>query len=240
MPRTVLIADRDPQILNDLATYFASEPFAVLTVGSAAEARAAVLQGTPSLVVAGTEFADAPPLDLARWILARAARPRLIVLCERADPVDRTIGLELGADDCMSKPVFPRELLARIRSVMRRADEGCAPRTAAPVQVQGYSINLPSRLVTLPSGGTAVLSVTEARVLETLIAQRGAPVSREELSRHALGRPWNPEERALDQHVASLRRKLFVPTPLKPLIHTVRNVGYTIDRDEARPDRPRA
>lgn len=240
MPRTVLIADRDPQLLTDLATYFASEPFATLTVGSAAEARATVLQGTPSLVVAGTEFADAPPLDLVRWILARTPRPRLIVLCERADPVDRTIGLELGADDCMSKPVFPRELLARIRSVMRHADARGASRAATPVQVQGYSINLPSRHVTLPSGETAVLSVTEARVLETLIAQRGAPVSREELSRHALGRPWNPQERALDQHVASLRRKLFVPTPLKPLIHTVRNVGYTIDRDEARPDGPQA
>lgn len=233
MPRTVLIADHDPSLLEHLASYFAAEPFTTLTATNAADARARIAQGEPRLVVAGTGFADAAPLDLARWILARPARPRLILLCERADPVDRTVGLEIGADDCMSKPVLPRELLARIRSVMRRGgDDAPKPTPVAPVQVQGYTINLLSRHVTLPSGNISVLSVTEARVLETLIAQRGAPVSRDELSRHALGRPWNPEERALDQHVASLRRKLFVPTPLKPLIHTVRNVGYTIDRDD--------
>lgn len=235
MPRSILIADPDLTTLNELAGYFASEPFATATAFSAAAARAAVVQAAPRLVVAASAFADAPPLDFARWLLARPARPRLILMCDRADPIDRTVGLEMGADDCLSKPVFPRELLARIRNVMRRASAADAfkARAADPVQVQGYSINLLSRHVNLPSGEIAVLSVTEARVLETLIAHRGAPVSREDLSRHALGRPWNPEERALDQHVASLRRKLFVPAPLKPLIHTVRNVGYTIDRDEA-------
>lgn len=236
MPRSVLIADPDTRLLAELTDYFAAEPFATVTATSAAQARAAIVQGVaPNVVVAGGEFPDASPLDLARWILARPARPRLILVCERDDPVDRTVGLELGADDCVSKPVFPRELLARIRSVARRTAEGAGPRprTAAPIQVQGYSVNLLSRLVALPSGETAVLSVTEARVLETLLDQRGAPVSRDALSRHALGRPWNPEERALDQHVASLRRKLYVPARFKPLIHTVRNVGYTIDRDEA-------
>ena len=84
-----------------------------------------------------------------------------------------------------------------------------------------------------------MLSWTEAKVLATLLEHLGTPVSRDVLSQRALGRVWSPEERALDQHIATLRRKLFVPEPLRPLIHTVRHVGYVIDQ-EAPPDPPAA
>lgn len=233
MPRTIVIADSDSTATGDLAAFFATEPFETVTANSVAAAQAAATRRTPEVVVVGTNFQDAPAFDMARWVLARASRPGLILICSRDDPIDRTIGLELGADDCMSKPVYPRELLARIHSVARRRDHAARPIPRQPVSVQGYTFNLLSRHVSLPSGETAVLSITEAKVLEALIEYRGMPVSRDQLSQRALGREWNPEERALDQHVASLRRKLFVPAPLKPPIHTVRHVGYTIDADSA-------
>ena len=241
MPRTIVIADNDPDITRDLAEYLLGEPLKTITVSSALAVKAEVVRRAPSLVVLGTNLEDAPALDIARWILNRPEKPGLILIHPRTDPIDRTIGLEMGADDCMSKPVFPRELLARIHSVLRRLPAaGANGRTAGAaggdvIVVQGYAINLASRQVVLPGGTNTALSWTEAKVLATLLEHRGTPVSRDVLSQHALGRVWSPEERALDQHIATLRRKLFVPEPFRPLIHTVRHVGYIIDQ-EAQPE----
>ncbi len=242
MPRTIVIADNDAHTTRDLSEYLVGEPFRAVFAHSTVTVKAEVTQRAPALVVLGTDFDDAPGLEIARWILNRPERPGLILIHPRPDPLDRTIALELGADDCMSRPVFARELLARIHSVLRRLPDAAAlPRVAThhDVVAHGYAINLASRQVVLPDGSTAALSWTEAKVLATLIEHQGAPVSRDVLSQRALGRPWVPEERALDQHIATLRRKLFVSEPFRALIHTVRNVGYTIDR-EARPDRPDA
>lgn len=236
MPRTIVIADNDPSITRDLAEYLLGEPFRTVTANSALALKAEVAQQAPVLVVLGTNLADAPALEVVRWILNRPEKPGLILINPRSDPIDRTIALEMGADDCMSKPVFPRELLARIHSVMRRlplaeARGANLGPTATTVVAQGYVIDLAARQVALPNGGTASLSWTEAKVLTTLLEHRGTPVSRDVLSQRALGRAWSPEERALDQHIATLRRKLFVPEPFRALIHTVRHVGYIIDRE---------
>lgn len=235
MPRSILIADSDAQTTRELNDYISGEPLEVVSAVTAAAAQAEMVRRAPRLVIAGTNFPDAPALDLARWVLARPSPPALILLTARADPIDRTVALEMGADDCMSKPIYPRELVARIHSLFRRLTpsnpQSLPIPSPEPIHARGFSVNLLSRHVTLPSGETAVLSATETKVLATLLEHRGAPVSRDELSQRALGRQWHPEERALDQHVASLRRKLFVPAPLMPLIHTVRHIGYTIDAD---------
>lgn len=243
MPRTIVIADNDPDTTRELAEYLGAEAFRTVTANSALTVKSEVAQRAPALVVLGTNLEDAPALEVARWILNRPEKPGLILIHPRTDPVDRTIGLEMGADDCMSKPVFPRELLARIHSVLRRLPvAGTPPRGRSGgdvVVVHGYAINLASRQVVTPGGASTVLSWTEAKVLATLLEHLGTPVSRDVLSQRALGRVWSPEERALDQHIATLRRKLFVPEPLRPLIHTVRHVGYVIDQ-EAPPDPPAA
>lgn len=240
MPRTIVIADNDPDTARDLAEYLLGEPFKTVVANSVLMLKAEVTQRAPALVVLGTDLDETPALEIARWILGRPEKPGLILIHPRTDPIDRTIGLEMGADDCMSRPIFARELLARIHSVLRRLpDAGSVSRGGAAkgdvVVVQGYAINLASRQVVLPDGSATALSWTEAKVLATLIEHQGTPVSRDVLSQRALGRAWSPEERALDQHIATLRRKLYVSEPFRPLIHTVRNVGYTIDR-EARPE----
>lgn len=243
MPRVIVVADPDPAFTSELAEYFSRELFQTVVANTGAAAQAAVAKKTPSVVVAGADFPDAPGLGLARWVLARPSQPGLIQICSRPDPVERTIAIEMGADDCLSKPVSPRELLARIHGLVRRLaksrDFGAVAPDAGPMTVQGFWINLLSRHVTLPSGETVVLSATETKVLAALIDNRGSPVSRDELCQRALGRIWNPEERALDQHIATLRRKLFVPPSFRPLIHTVRHVGYIIDQ-EAQPESPGA
>lgn len=233
MGQCILIADNDRETVRSLADPLAGEAFETVVVETGMDARKEVGRRNPSLVVLGTNLGDAPGLDLARWILARPSRPGLILLSARADPIDRTIGLEMGADDYVSKPFFPRELLARVHSVLRRlrrADEDFAmPPKAETVSALGYTANLLSRQVVLPHGAMATLSWTEAKVLSALLEHRGVPVTRDVLSQRALGRSWSPDERALDQHVAALRRKLHSPPPAKPLIVTVRHVGYVIE-----------
>lgn len=233
MRQTIVIADNDRETIQCLSGQLAGEAFETVAVNNGLDMKKEVGRWDAGLVVLGTELGDAPGLELARWVLARPSRPGLILLSSRADPIDRTIGLEMGADDYISKPFFPRELLARIHSVLRRLrraeDDVPLPPKAEMVTAMGYTANLLSRQVILPHGDTATLSWTEAKVLSALLENRGVPVTRDMLSQRALGRSWSPDERALDQHVAALRRKLHSPPPAKPLIVTVRHVGYVIE-----------
>lgn len=235
MRQTIVIADNDRETIRSLEEHLGNEAFDTVVAHTGLDMKKEVGRRNASLVVLGTGLGDASGLELARWVLTRPSRPGLIMLSARADPIDRTIGLEMGADDYVSKPFFPRELLARIHSVLRRLrraeEELSPPPKAEVVTALGYTANLLSRQVVLPHGATATLSWTEAKVLSALLENLGVPVTRDVLSQRALGRSWSPEERALDQHVAALRRKLHSPPPAKPLIVTVRHVGYVIEGD---------
>ncbi len=237
MRHTIVIADNDRDTIHALAEFLADEALDTVFVDSGQEAKREIARHNPSLVVLGTNFSDIPGLELARWTLSRPSRPGLILLSSRADPLDRTIGLEMGADDYVSKPFFTRELLARIHSLLRRlpppmpGEDFSLQAKAKTLSAWGYTLNLHSRLVSLPHGATATLSWTEAKVLAALIDHQGVPMTRDMLSRKALGRAWVADERALDQHVASLRRKLHSPPPAKPLIITIRHVGYLVEAE---------
>lgn len=237
MRHTIVIADNDRETVHALAELLADEAYDAVFADNGLEAKREISRRNPNLVVLGTSFSDIPGLELARWILSRPSRPGLILLSPRADPIDRTIGLEMGADDYVSKPFFARELLARVHSVLRRlhppmpGEELPLQPKAETLSAWGYTLNLQSRQVSLPGGGTVSLSWTEAKVLSALLDHRGVPLTRDMLSRKALGRTWAPDERALDQHVASLRRKLHSPSSAKPLIVTVRHVGYLIETE---------
>lgn len=237
MRHTIVIADNDRETVRALAEHLADEAFDTVFADTGQEAKREVSRRNPALVVMGTNFGDIPGLELARWILSRPSRPGLILLSSRTDPIDRTIGLEMGADDCISKPFFARELLARMHSVLRRLPQPVPSEEFSPqpkvetLSAWGYTLYLSTRQVSLPHGGTVMLSWTEAKVLSALLDRRGVPLNRDVLSRKALGRAWTPDERALDQHVASLRRKLYSPPPARPLIITVRHVGYLVEAE---------
>lgn len=235
MHHTIVFADNDRMTAQAMAAYLADEAFEAIFLDDGATVQREIGRRNPSLVVLGANFGDVSGVDIARWLMSRPSRPGIILLSSRSDPIDRTIYLEMGADDCLSKPFFARELLARIHSVLRRlhphspGEESRAEPRTETMAASGFRFNPRSRQVCLPHGALVTLSRTEAKVLSALLDNRGAPMTRDMLSLRALGRNWNPDDRALDQHIAALRRKLETPHPGKSLIATVRHVGYMVE-----------
>lgn len=144
------------------------------------------------------------------------------MLTARGEDVDRIVGLELGADDYLPKPFNPRELVARIRAVMRRLDDRKPPEER--VVVGNVELNPAAHLATL-DGEALDLTSSELAVLEVLLRAAGTVVSRETLSQKALGRRYSPLDRSIDVHVSNLRKKLG-----QGVIRTVRGVGYLYAR----------
>lgn len=230
MQGRLLVIDDEEDLAATLVRFFSAEGMNVEVARKAADGKKLLAEACFDVVLLDVGLPDQSGFDLARWILSQPDRPGLIFLSGRSDPVDRTIGLEIGADDYVTKPFYGRELLARVRGVMRRTgDAGRARSPAGSSAIAGYKINLTTRIATLPDGTNLCLSLTEAKVLGVLIENAGTPVSRDDLSRKALGRPWEPEERGLDQHIATLRRKLKDGRFGSSLIITVRHVGYMVD-----------
>ncbi len=165
----------------------------------------------------------------------------VIVVSGRSDEVERVVGIELGADDYVTKPVPLRELLARIRAVHRRAlraapaaaPEPAAPASPAPAEVLlgGTRIDLRRRIAVHATQGPVHLTAAEFAALELLVDAAPNPVSRESLCAHALRRPYHAEDRGVDQLILSLRRKLFGSDSALSVIISVRGQGYAIAAD---------
>ena len=144
------------------------------------------------------------------------------MLTARGDDVDRIVGLEMGADDYLPKPFNPRELLARLRAIMRRVDSSASP--SDRLSAQDLEMRPAARGVT--AGGKAIdLTSTEFSILETLMRHPGEVVSKEQLSIGGLGRPLGRFDRSIDMHVSNIRRKLLPFSPTDKL-KTIRGAGY--------------
>ena len=172
--------------------------------------------------------------DLLRSIRATSRIP-VLMLTARGDDVDRIVGLELGADDYLSKPFNPRELVARIRAILRRAQpdpRGSGERGAAPLTVDDVAMDLGRRVVR--RAGTAIeLTAVEFALLELLLRAAGSVVRREDLARGALGRSLMPFDRSIDVHVSRVRKKLGPRADGGERIATLRAVGYLYTRPGA-------
>jgi two-component system response regulator CpxR len=170
--------------------------------------------------------------DVLRELGAAHPTP-ILMLTARGDDVDRIVGLELGADDYLSKPFNPRELVARIRAILRRASNR-GSRTGAPevVEVGPIKLNLGLHQVRV-AGGAVPLTGAEFRVLELLMRSAGQVISRDALTEQALGRKLVPYDRSIDTHISNLRRKLKLETGTHPEIKNVRGSGYTLTLADA-------
>ena len=232
--RRILLVDDDGDLLTHTADYLATHGFSVVCAKNANELGRALLQGPVDLIILDVMLPGEGGLSICRR-LAMADGPPIIMLSALGEEVDRVTGLELGADDYLTKPCSPRELLARVRAVLRRratADrmEGQPSEPGRPVSkidFDGFSLNLMRRQLYAPNGSVIVLSSNEFTLLAALLENPGKVLSREELARYAGISEDTGVDRAIDMQVSRLRRKIHAETDSE-IIVTVRGQGYAL------------
>jgi DNA-binding response OmpR family regulator len=219
----ILLVDDDAELSAMVAELFAREGWATHAVLTGGDGERALANLRPELLLLDVMLPDANGYELCRrW---RHDHPALgiLMLTARGHPLDRVLGLEIGADDYLGKPFEPRELVARTRALLRRAAPG---RADAPLlRFDGLAIDLVRREVRV---GDAVLALTtvEFKLLVALARQPGRPLSREGLSEAVQAGAYRPQDRTVDVQVARLRRKLDDAGPGRRWIDTVRGEGY--------------
>ena len=221
MATQVLLADDDVELSGMLREYLEREGFAVTVVhdGDAAARRAREFQ----IVVLDVMMPQVDGIEALRRI-RQSSRVPVIMLTARGDDVDRIVGLELGADDYVPKPCTPRELVARLRAILRRAQPGS---DGGPIEVGPIALWPEKRRVQW-RGRELHLTSIEFNVLEVLMRNAGRVVSKQEISENALGRPLARFDRSIDVHLSSIRQKLGDGGKL---IRTVRGLGYHLVKE---------
>jgi two-component system response regulator CpxR len=228
----LLIVDDDQELCSLLVEYLAPEGFAVELLNNGMAALERLAQVMPDLVVLDVMLPELSGFEVLRRIRATSAVP-VIMLTARGEEVDRVVGLEMGADDYLPKPFSPRELVARIKAVLRRsAGEGGVASSASSVQWGPLRIDLRARCA-LVNDHDLELTGAEMRILEQLMRADAKAVTREELMMRALGRRLLPTDRSLDTHVSNLRRKLAKFTD-RVTLQSVRGTGYALALASAR------
>jgi two-component system, OmpR family, phosphate regulon response regulator OmpR len=229
MPHHLFIVDGDTALRDLLADFLESRGYVVTRLHSGAELLHRTRQSRPDLVVLGIDLPGHTGLDICRRLRLHDHALPIILISNRADEADRLIGFELGADDCLCKPFSARELLARVRAVLRRAGgDAPTPRVgdAAPQVRLGGQVFDPASRSLLRGGQHHVLSTMEFALLSELVAHPGQPLSRERLLNAIHTQGTRPLARTVDTAVMRLRR-LIEPNPSSPLyLQTVRGLGY--------------
>jgi DNA-binding response OmpR family regulator len=232
--RTILVVDDEPRIVELARDYLEHAGFTVLTASDGPSALQAARSRHPDLVVLDLGLPGLDGLDVTRQLRSgstTAAVP-IVMLTARDDELDKLLGLELGADDYLTKPFSPRELVARVRAVLRRAER---PVEAGEIVAAGdVTLDVP-RMRTEVAGRAVDLTPTEFTILLTLARQPGRIFTRSQLLDALHGVAFESYERAIDSHIKNLRRKVE-PAPREPrYVLTVYGVGYRFadDRGEA-------
>ena len=222
---TILIIDDDTDLCDLLRDYLTPEGFVVTAVHDGLLGVEQAVAGGPALVVLDVMLPGINGFEVLRRIRA-VSRVPVLMLTARGEDVDRIVGLEIGADDYLPKPFNPRELVARIRAVLRRMESDPQPQTDAGRLVVGDIELVPGTRTVLRAGQKVDLTSVEFAILETLLRLAGQVVSRDDLVKQALGRRLSAYDRSIDVHVSSLRRKLGQRAGDSERIKTIRNIGY--------------
>jgi two-component system, OmpR family, response regulator len=222
----VLLIDDDEKLLALLNDYLAEEGFAVRIENDATRGVVEALSGDYAIVVLDVMMPRLNGLDALRRIRLQSTMP-ILMLTARGDDVDRITGLELGADDYVAKPCTPRELVARIRAILRRTQTSGSDAVAAAL-VSGGLTMWPEQRRAEWAGEPLQLTSTEFSLLEVLLRHVGYPVSKNDLSERALGRPHARHDRSIDVHLSSIRRKLGSLPDGRSLIQAVHRQGYQL------------
>jgi two-component system response regulator CpxR len=234
-PMAVLLVDDDRELCRMLSEYLNPEGFRLTTVHDGDEALYSLGRHHFDLIVLDVMLPRLSGLDVLRLLRQKNTTP-VLMLTARGEDIDRVVGLELGADDYLPKPFNPRELVARMRAILRRSlllepQPGRRDRIdAGPLSLLFSSRTASAR------GETVTLTGAEFRVLEVLMQQIGIVVSREQLTRQVLGRRLTPYDRSIDTHISNIRRKLAAVADEISIVN-VRRTGYvlTIAESPAKP-----
>jgi two-component system alkaline phosphatase synthesis response regulator PhoP len=222
MTGTVLVVDDEPKIVKQARDYLESSGFRVATAADGTTALALARHERPDLVVLDLNLPGMDGLDVCR-ALRRESDVPIIMLTARVEETDRLIGLELGADDYITKPFSPRELVARVRAVLRRVRGGV--RQPGLIRAVDLEIDLHGHRVTR-GGGEIRLTRTEFNLLATLAQHPGQTFSRAQLLDRLHGVRFEGYDRSVDAHVKNLRRKLEIDPTEPRYVLTVYGIGY--------------
>jgi two-component system OmpR family response regulator len=226
----LLVVDDDVDIRTLLAEQLSKAGFAVSTAGDGVEMRRALEREHIDLVVLDLNLPREDGLTLCRDLRARSSTP-VIMLTARGEPVDRIVGLEMGADDYLTKPFEPRELLARIRNVLRRTEAlpaNLGSVSGGKARFAGWTLDLQKRHLVDFEGRVIVLSGAEFRLLRVFVTHPNRVLTREQLVALSSGRAYESQQRAIDLQISRLRGKLGDDLTASALIKTVRNEGYVL------------
>lgn len=233
---TLLVVDDEPELRGLLTEYFSRHGFEVRSAENAAAARECMAGRAADIAILDVNMPGENGLSLARWLRATWPAMGVLMLTTAGEPVDRIVGLELGADDYVPKPFDLRELLARVRAVHRRvqtiAEAAAAARAAAPaaggtrVPFGPCTLDTAQRKLFGEAGAEIDITAAEFDLLALFAAHPNRPLSRDQIMEQAHNRGWDVFDRSIDLRVMRLRRKIE-RNPDKPeVLKTVRNVGY--------------
>lgn len=225
MTHKLLIIDTDVQLCNLVAAYLNQEGFQVEQVHDSDAGIKRALNQSYDLIVLDLMMPQTNGFSLLKTLREHQSTP-VLLFTARTDDIDKVLGLELGADDFLNKPANPRELLARIRAVLRRTPK--QPQARKFMQSSSITLDSASRQV-IKENQPIELTHTEFNILEMLMRSPGQAFSKAELTEYALGRSFGHFDRAIDVHISHLRQKLGLNPRAEPLLKTVRGFGYAFN-----------
>jgi len=225
----ILIVDDDRDVRESMAEYLQGHGYEVAAAESGEAMRKALAGGAPDVVLLDLNLPGEDGLSLARWLRAEHAGIPIIMVTAAGEVVDRVVGLEVGADDYLAKPFDPRELRARLKSVLRRAG-GQATQGARPagkrVKVGRCTLDLQTHQLVDASGEDLPLTGMEFDLLRVFVERPNQVLSRDQLLNHTRNREWEPFDRSIDIRIARLRKKIEADPEKPRTLKTVRGAGY--------------
>jgi len=225
MNKKILIVEDERKITRTLSLYLERAGYTVSAVEDGAQAIASFQKNQPALVLLDLNLPGMDGLDVCRHLRADSDVP-IIMITARIEEIDRLIGLELGADDYIVKPFSPREVVARVRAVLRRAPMAQASRQR--IQAGDICLDLTAHKAWLGKA-TLALTLTEFDVLASLVRHCGQALSRSQLLENMAGVAFEEYERTIDQHIKNVRRKIREAGGRAELIQTVYGIGYRLE-----------
>lgn len=222
MNSNILIVDDDTELTDLLTQYLEPEGFNVVCIHDGENAIKKALNQSFDAIILDVMLPKINGFEVLKAIREHLETP-VLMLTARGDDIDRIVGLEIGADDYLPKPCNPRELVARLRAILRRTQK--IPVQRPIIEHQNILVDCSKRIAT-HNGEMMELTNAEFNILEMLIKSPGQAFSKEELTEYALGRKYTAYDRSIDVHISNLRNKLGDNQDGEPLVKTVRGFGY--------------